>query len=228
MYAWSENFILPFSHDEVVHMKGSLINKMQGNRSAKFADLRALYAYMWAHPGKKLLFMGGEIAQWREWNDNQSLDWHLLDEAEHAGVQALVSDINHLYHAQPALWESDASPAGFQWIDVNNAEESIVAFLRIETAKGRQLIAVCNFSLTEKKSYRLGLPRKGEYSLLLNTSAEKYGGHITSFPDSLIAEEMPKGDFKYSAAVDLPALSTLWYEAPEDSSNDILMSESPA
>src|SRR5215813_3301470 len=130
VYAWSENFILPFSHDEVVHMKGSLLNKMPGTTEQKFATLRALYGYMWAHPGKKLLFMGGEFGQWREWTETESLDWHLIEDSQHGGVQKLVSDLNRLYDPDPALWEADGEPAGFEWIDVNNATENIVAFLR--------------------------------------------------------------------------------------------------
>src|SRR5689334_5662270 len=128
IYAWSENFILPFSHDEVVHMKGSLLNKMPGTTSQKFANLRALYAYMWAHPGKKLLFMGGELGQWREWTETQSLDWHLLDESLHSGVQKLVRDLNRVYSFRKSLWETDGEPEGFEWIDVDNKNENIVAF----------------------------------------------------------------------------------------------------
>jgi len=130
LYAWSENFILPFSHDEVVHMKGSLLNKMPGTNEQKFATLRALYAYMWAHPGKKLLFMGGEFGQWREWTETESLDWHLLEDPLHRGIQNLIRDLNRIYDEENALWEVDSDPAGFEWIDVNNAAGNIVAFLR--------------------------------------------------------------------------------------------------
>ncbi|HVI72786.1 MAG TPA: 1,4-alpha-glucan branching protein GlgB, partial [Pyrinomonadaceae bacterium] len=130
VYAWSENFILPFSHDEVVHMKGSLLNKMPGTNEQKFATLRALYAYMWAHPGKKLLFMGGEFGQWREWTETESLDWHLIDESLHGGVQKVIRDLNGVYGPEPALWEADGEPAGFEWLDVDNALENIVAFTR--------------------------------------------------------------------------------------------------
>ena len=123
LYAWSENFILPFSHDEVVHMKGALLNKMPGDEWQKFANLRALYGYMWAHPGKKLLFMGGEFGQWREWNDSESLDWHLLEQPLHEGVRRLVRDLNLIYRDDPALWEADGDPAGFEWIEADNAAE---------------------------------------------------------------------------------------------------------
>ncbi|MCA1594691.1 MAG: 1,4-alpha-glucan branching protein GlgB [Acidobacteria bacterium] len=136
VYAWSENFILPFSHDEVVHMKGSLLNKMFGDREKKFANLRALYGYMWAHPGKKLLFMGGELGQWREWGDDRSLDWHLLDEADHKGVQTLVRDLNRIYREEPALYEADIEPAGFEWIDADDATENVLAFMRVAPSTG--------------------------------------------------------------------------------------------
>ncbi|MEP6708261.1 MAG: 1,4-alpha-glucan branching protein GlgB, partial [Pyrinomonadaceae bacterium] len=146
IYAWSENFVLPFSHDEVVHMKGSLLNKMPGDEKQKFANLRALYAYMWAHPGKKLLFMGGEFGQWREWNEKVSLDWHLLDKSEHRGVQTLLRDINKLYRKQPPLWESDSEPAGFAWIEVDNAPQNVISFRRIAPSTGKEIVCVCNFS----------------------------------------------------------------------------------
>ena len=130
MYAFSENFILPLSHDEVVHGKGSLYSKMPGDRWQKLANLRALYAYMWAHPGKKLLFMGGEFAQESEWSHERSLDWHLLERPEHAGIQSLVRDLNRLYREEPALWELDSDPAGFWWIEPNDADANVVAFAR--------------------------------------------------------------------------------------------------
>src|ERR687893_1492786 len=143
-YAWSENFILPFSHDEVVHMKGSMLNKMFGGREWKFPNLRALYGYMWAHPGKKLLFMGGEIGQWREWSEERSLDWHLLDEPDHAGLQSLVRDLNRLLGERPELYELDVEPRGFRWIDVDNSLENILAFLRLDSGGGT-VACVCNF-----------------------------------------------------------------------------------
>jgi 1,4-alpha-glucan branching enzyme len=212
VYAWSENFILPFSHDEVVHMKGSLLNKMHGSRKQQFAALRALYAYMWAHPGKKLLFMGDEIGQWREWNDEESLDWHLLDEPEHTGLQALVSRLNQLYKNEPALWEADNEPRGFRWLDADNASESILAFLRQAPSSERQLVCVCNFSQHEKQGYRLPLPHAGSYTLILNTDEARYGGSHNSDTPTLMAEDVPWREAKHSALVDLPPLSTLWYE----------------
>src|SRR5688572_18291444 len=146
IYAWSENFILPFSHDEVVHGKGALLNKMPGNDAQKLANLRALYGYMWAHPGKKLLFMGGEFGQWREWNEKVSLDWHLLEDQSHKGVQTLLRDINQLYQKLAALWEADSEAEGFAWIEVDNAAQNLLSFRRISPATGKEIVCVCNFS----------------------------------------------------------------------------------
>jgi 1,4-alpha-glucan branching enzyme len=214
IYAWSENFILPFSHDEVVHMKGSLLNKMPGTTDQKFANLRALYAYMWAHPGRKLLFMGGEFGQWREWNETESLDWHLLEDSHHGGVQQLIRDLNRLYRPEPALWEADSEAEGFRWIDVDNAPENIVAFLRKPSSNGREVICVGNFSAIPKKGYRLGLPRAGDYRPVINTDAEAYRGEGSLPVDTLVAEKEQLREFEYSVVVDLPALTTLLFEAP--------------
>jgi 1,4-alpha-glucan branching enzyme len=196
VYAWSENFILPFSHDEVVHMKGSLLNKMPGTNEQKFATLRALYAYMWAHPGKKLLFMGGEFGQWREWTETESLDWHLIEEPLHGGIQKLIRDLNNVYGPEPALWEADSEPAGFEWLDVDNALENIVALARRSPSTGREIICVCNFSAVPKKGYRLRLPEKTKYKVIINTS------------DTSVA--------LLDGAIDLPPLTTIWL-APQKS-----------
>ena len=204
VYAWSENFILPFSHDEVVHMKGSLLNKMPGTTEQKFATLRALYGYMWAHPGKKLLFMGGEFGQWREWTETESLDWHLIEDSLHGGVQKLVSDLNRLYGPESALWEADGDSSGFEWLDVDNASENIVAFLRRSPDTGRELICVCNFSAVPRHGYRVELLSKGNYDLILNTDSETYGGNnAVSINDGTI---------------DLPPLTTIWF-APRKATN---------
>ena len=159
MYAFSENFVLPLSHDEVVHGKGSLLDKMPGDRWQQFANLRALYGYMWAHPGKKLLFMGGEFAQEREWSHERSLDWHLLERPEHRGVQTLVGDLNRAYRDEPALWELDGEPAGFAWLELNDAAANVIAFARFSAGGERTLVCVCNFSPVPRPGYRVGLPR---------------------------------------------------------------------
>jgi 1,4-alpha-glucan branching enzyme len=214
-YAWSENFILPFSHDEVVHLKRSMLTKMQGDREQKFANLRALYGYMWAHPGKKLLFMGGELGQWREWNDDQSLDWHLLDDSTHKGVQTLMRDLNRLYAAEPALWEADVDPAGFEWIDANSAADNIIAFIRTAPTAGRQIVCVCNFSTTLKKAYRLALPQPGKYKVILNTDAAVYDGSGSIKLEWIEATAaQPLHLRPASALIDLPPLSTIWLEVP--------------
>ena len=213
IYAWSENFILPFSHDEVVHMKGSLLNKMPGTTAQKFANLRALYGYMWAHPGKKLLFMGGEFGQWREWTETESLDWHLLDDELHSGVQKLMHDVNRVYSFRKSLWQFDGETEGFDWIDVNNAMENIVAFLRRSPDGGPEMVCVGNFSAVPRKGYRLGLPHGGEYRLLVNTDAHIYGGKGASVVESFVGENTPSPGREFSVAIDLPALSMLWFEA---------------
>ena len=174
MYIFSENFLLPLSHDEVVHGKGSLLSRMSGDDWQKFANLRALYGWMWAHPGKKLLFMGGEIAQRAEWNHDRSLDWHLLQAPAHAGVQRLVRDLNRAYRDEPALFELDGDPAGFQWVQVESADVNVLAFLR--RSGERHVAAIANLSPVPRHGYRLGLPRAGEYREVLNTDAAEYGG----------------------------------------------------
>ncbi|HUJ73472.1 MAG TPA: 1,4-alpha-glucan branching protein GlgB [bacterium] len=214
LYAWSENFILPLSHDEVVHGKGSLINKMPGDRWQKFANLRALYGYMWAHPGRKMLFMGGEIAQWSEWHHDQSLDWHLLNDPEHRGVQQLVRDLNRLYRAEPALWEAEDNPATFEWLDANNAADNVIAFMRIGPTAGRRLVCVCNLSPVLRHAYRVGLPAPGGYAEILNTDSALYGGSNVGNGGAVQAEARPWNHRPYSATLVLPPLATLWLEAP--------------
>ena len=212
LYAWSENFILPFSHDEVVHMKGALVNKMPGDEWQKFANLRALYGYMWAHPGKKLLFMGGEFGQWREWNETESLDWHLLETPVHKGVESLMKDLNKLYSKHPELCEADSEPDGFSWIEVDNAAENVIAFRRIAPSTGNEIICVCNFSPVVREGHRIGLPRKGSYKQVLNTDSEKYCGGGFGVVKSIKAEKIPWHGLDYSAAITLPPLATMWFE----------------
>ncbi len=210
LYAWAENFILPLSHDEVVHGKGSLLSKMPGDAWQKAANLRALYAHMWAHPGKKLLFMGGEIAQWREWSSEQSLDWHLLEWDTHRGVQALVRDLNRAYAAEPALWECDREPAGFAWIDCADADSNVVAYLRIAPSSGRQLACVANLSPVPRHNYRIGLPAPGRWREVLNTDSAAYGGSNTGNGGAVHAEPIPWHGRPCSAAMTLPPLGVLW------------------
>ncbi|MEP6741556.1 MAG: alpha amylase C-terminal domain-containing protein, partial [bacterium] len=214
VYAWSENFILPLSHDEVVHMKGALLNKMPGDVEQKFANLRALYAYMWAHPGKKLLFMGGEFGQWREWTEKESLDWHLIEDPLHAGLQKLLLDLNRVYRKHECLWEADGEPAGFAWIEVDNAAQNVIAFRRIAPSTDAEIICVYNFSALTIEDYRLGLPRAGKYKLLLNTNSQNYGGAHGGSAKRMTAEPNPSHGLDYSAAITLAPLAGIWFEAP--------------
>jgi 1,4-alpha-glucan branching enzyme len=210
IYAFSENFVLPLSHDEVVHGKGSLLGKMPGDPWQKLANLRALYGYMWAHPGKKLLFMGGEIGQEEEWQSDGSLDWHLLERPEHAGIQELVRDLNVRYRDEPALWEADFEPAGFRWLEANDADANVVAFARFGAGDGRMLVCACNFSPVPRHGYRVGLPRGGPWRELLNTDDERYGGGGVVNSGRVVAEERPWHDQPFSAELTLPPLGVLW------------------
>src|SRR5438105_3032591 len=210
LYAWSENFILPFSHDEVVHMKASLVNKMPGDQWQKFANLRALYGYMWAHPGKKLLFMGGELAQEAEWSHERSLDWHLLERADHAGVQALVRELNRLYRAEPALWERDSDPSGFRWLEPNDAAANVLAFARFGAEGERALVCVCNLSPVPRYGYRLGLPRSGRWWEALNTDSQFFGGSGVGNLGAVEADPTPWHEQPFSAEVTLPPLGVVW------------------
>jgi 1,4-alpha-glucan branching enzyme len=210
VYAWNENFILPLSHDEVVHGKGSLVNKMPGDRWQKLANLRALYAYMWAHPGKKLLFMGGEFAQNEEWNHERSLDWHLLEHGDHAGVQALVRELNRVYRETPALWEVDFSHEGFQWLEANDAQDNVVAFARLPADGERPLVFVCNLSPVPRPGYRVGMPRAGRWVEAVNTDSAYYGGTDVGNLGGVDAEGVPWHDQPFSAEITLPPLGAIW------------------
>ncbi len=207
-YAWSENYILPISHDEVVHGKGSMLDKMPGSGDEKFANLRAFYGYMWTHPGKKLLFMGCEFAQGREWNHNQSLDWHLLDHPQHKGMQSLVRDLNALYRATPALHVNDTRPEGFEWLESNDAEQSIFAFVR----KGQDtdpLVAVALNMTPVERRIRLGLPAGGQWDEVMNTDAGIYGGGNRGNMGGVQAEDVPWHGQAQSAMVTLPPLAAV-------------------
>jgi 1,4-alpha-glucan branching enzyme len=216
MYAFSENFILPLSHDEVVHGKGSLLRKMPGDRWQQLANLRSLYGYMWAHPGKKLLFMGGELAQEREWDVEGSLDWHLLEQPEHAGVRSLVRDLNRLYRAERALWEVDFEPSGFRWLEPNDAANNVVAFARIGLGDTRPVVCVCNFAPMPRYGYRVGMPRPGPWRELLNTDSSYYGGSDVGNQGAVTADGTPWHDQPFSAEVTLPPLGVVWFVPDAD------------
>jgi 1,4-alpha-glucan branching enzyme len=208
MYAFSENFVLPLSHDEVVHGKGSLLNKMAGDPWRKFANLRAMFAYMWAHPGKQLLFMGGELAQWAEWNHERDLDWDALGDDRHAGVKDLVRDLNRLYKDNPALFERDSTHDGFAWIDANDSEQNVLSFFR--SSDDDYLVCVANLSPLPRYGFRLGLPVSGVYAEVLNTDAESYGGSNVGNLGTITSEPVPSHGLDQSASVALPPLGVLW------------------
>jgi 1,4-alpha-glucan branching enzyme len=211
VYAWSENFILPLSHDEVVHGKGSLLGRMPGDDWQKFANLRAYFGYMYAHPGKKLLFMGGEFAQWSEWDHQRSLDWHLLQHEPHRGMQALVRQLNHCYRATPALYEQDFVQSGFEWIDCEDADHCIYAWLRW-ARDGSCVICVCNFTPVVRHSYRLGVPQAGSYQWVLNTDAPEFGGSGVAVTEALQTESRVAHGRAQSVVLTLPPLATLWLQ----------------
>ena len=213
MYAYSENFVLPLSHDEVVHGKGSLLNKMSGDPWRKFANLRSLFAYMWAHPGKKLLFMGGELAQYSEWNHDAQLDWAALQDHRHAGVQRLVADLNRIYRDTAALWEVDHEPEGFQWIDANDADNNVISFFRANKTHDEFLVCIANLSPIPRYNFRVGLPAKGAYVEALNTDSESYGGSNVGNLGVVEAEPIPWHGLDHSATVAVPPLAVLWLRA---------------
>jgi 1,4-alpha-glucan branching enzyme len=215
IYAWTENFVLPLSHDEVVHGKGSLLAKMPGDDWRKAANLRALFAYQWAHPGKKLLFMGSEWGQRSEWNADRCLDWFLLEYPSHRGLQQLVHDLNSTYASEPALYQVDFAPAGFQWIDASNSEANVIAFVRYSADRSRHLVCLCNLSPVPRHGYQIGLPGDGSYLEALNTDSQFYGGsNLGNFGEIHVAA-VPWHGLPNSAAVTLPPLATVWL-APKD------------
>jgi 1,4-alpha-glucan branching enzyme len=219
MYAFSENFILPLSHDEVVHGKGSMYEKMAGDRWQKLANLRSLYAYMWAHPGKKLLFMGNEIAQEREWDFEASLDWHLLERPEHAGMQSLVRDLNGLLQSEPALYERDFDPGGFYWLEANDAARNVVAFARTSAEGERVVVCVANLSPVPREGYRVGLPQGGAWSEMLNTDSRHYGGGDVGNGGDVTAEPIGWHDQPFSAELTLPPLGVVWLRPAGQATN---------
>jgi 1,4-alpha-glucan branching enzyme len=208
LYAFTENFLLPFSHDEVVHGKGSMINKMPGDEWRRFANLRALYTYMFTHPGKKLLFMGTEFGQGREWNSADILDWYVLQYPVHQGVQLLVQDLNRLYRSSPALYEREFDWQGFEWIDCHDSQQSVVSFIR--KTGDDFLVVVVNFTPTPHSGYRIGVPQPGEYREVLNSDSEYYGGsNLGNGAGGLVAEERPWMGRPYSISITVPPLAGL-------------------
>jgi 1,4-alpha-glucan branching enzyme len=216
LYGFAENFILPLSHDEVVHGKGSIANKMPGDEWQKFANMRAYLAFMWAHPGKKLLFMGQEFGQRREWDFDGSLDWHLLDQPPHEGMQALVRDLNRIYRSTPALYRRDCEPDGFHWIVVDDANQSVVAWLRTGAPGDRPVMAASNFTPVPRPAYRIGLPHAGRWREILNSDASAYGGSGLGNLGTVAAERRESHGMPASAEVLLPPLSTLFFEFAPD------------
>ena len=212
-YAFSENFILPISHDEVVHGKCSMIEKMPGEYDMKFASLRAFYAYMAAHPGKKLLFMGQEFAQFIEWNYKNGLDWLLLDYDAHKNMQRYVSELNKFYLKTSEFWEIDYSWDGFGWISNDDNTQSIIAFRRIDKS-GNEIITVCNFVPVARENYRIGVPKKGTYKRIFCSESEKYGGTLSAGAKSYKSESVPMHGFKNSIALDIPAMSVSYFKVP--------------
>ncbi|MGC8938518.1 MAG: 1,4-alpha-glucan branching protein GlgB, partial [Thermodesulfovibrio sp.] len=209
-YAFSENFVLPLSHDEVVYGKGSLLNKMPGDNWQKFANLRLLFGYMYAHPGKKLIFMGGEFAQCNEWYHEESLHWHLLEYPQHQGIQRLVKDLNNLYKNEPALHELDFDPSGFEWIDFTDAEQSIISFLRKGRDPKQLICVVCNFTPVPRFNYRIGVPFRGYWKEVLNTDSELYGGSNCGNMGGLMTENLSIHGRPYSLNLTLPPLGVLF------------------
>jgi len=209
LYMHTENFILPFSHDEVVHGKRALIDKMPGDAWRKYASLRLLYGYMFGHPGKKLLFMGAEFAQWREWNHDRSLDWHLLDDPAHAAMRRYVQDLNRHYQAEPALHQADFDPEGFRWIDCNDVENSVVSLVRFAKDRRDLVVLIFNFTPVVRTDFRIGVPEPGFYAELLNSDASVYGGSNVGNGGGLDSEPTAAHGFDQSLRLTVPPLGCL-------------------
>jgi 1,4-alpha-glucan branching enzyme len=206
LYAFTENFILPFSHDEVVHGKGSMLDKMPGDAWQKHANLRTLYGYMYSHPGKKLMFMGCEFGQWREWNNDTSLDWHLLQDRMHDGLRNWVKDLNHIYQQERSLYEVDFEGSGFSWIDCNDNENSVISSLRRARDSHDFTVHLANFTPVPREQYRVGVPEDGWYRELLNSDAAIYGGSNLGNGGGVQAEPIPAHGFDHSISLTVPPL----------------------
>jgi 1,4-alpha-glucan branching enzyme len=210
LYAFTENFILPFSHDEVVHGKGSMLDKIAGDPWQKFATLRTLYGYMYGHPGKKLLYMGDEFGQWREWSPDRSLDWHLLDEPAHQGLRLYVQELNSRYHLEPSLHECDFDPGGFRWIDCNDNENSVFSMLRFARDRRDFVVTIFNFTPVPRGDYRVGVPEPGWYAELLNSDGAIYGGSNVGNGGGVGSEPIPAHGFDQSIRLMVPPLGCLF------------------
>jgi 1,4-alpha-glucan branching enzyme len=216
VYAFTENFVLPLSHDEVVYGKGSLIGKMPGDEWQKFANLRALFGYMMLHPGKKLLFMGGEIGQWSEWNHEAAVDFALLERPLHAGLKRWVRDLNTLYRGEPSLHKHDFSGDGFEWIDCNDSEESVLSFIRKGDANDPVILAVANFTPVPRLNYQVGVPSGGYWSEVLNSDAELYGGSGQGNLGGVDAAPVGAHGRYYSLTITLPPLAVVVFKKAGD------------
>jgi 1,4-alpha-glucan branching enzyme len=212
LYAFNENFVLPFSHDEVVHGKGSLLSKVPGDLWQKFATLRTLYVYMFLHPGKKLLFMGQELGEWREWSHDDSVAWHLSGEPLHAGLQRCLGDLNRLYAGQRALYELDFEPGGFSWIDCHDHESSVIALMRHARDRQDTVVAVFNWTPVARHEYRVGVPEPGYYRELLNSDAWYYGGSNVGNEGGLDTEPVPAHGHAQSLRLTLPPLAGIVFK----------------
>lgn len=211
-YAFSENFVLPLSHDEVVHGKSSLLSKIPGDEWQKFANLRLLLGFMFAHPGKKLLFMGGEFGQWREWNHEESLDWHLLENPKHKELAKWVSDLNAMLKSKPALYELDFEKEGFEWISFDDSQQSVISFLRRGKNSDQNILVACNFTPVPRYNYRIGVPSKGFWKEILNSDAKEYGGSGVGNLGGVETEEVSFHSRNYSLSITLPPLGILFFE----------------
>ncbi|UCC61336.1 MAG: 1,4-alpha-glucan branching protein GlgB [Dehalococcoidia bacterium] len=213
VYAFYENFVLPLSHDEVVYGKASLLSKMPGDNWQKFANLRLLYGYMYGQPAKKLLFMGGEFGQWREWSHGESLEWHLLSYEQHQGLQSWIIELNRSYRSEPALHEIDFEPSGFEWIDCNDSESGTLSFIRKSRSTNDIILIVCNFTPVPRQNYRVGVPRKGFWREILNSDAEAYGGSGWGNMGGMEAVPIPSHGRLYSLTLTLPPLAAVYLKS---------------
>ncbi|MEM7345839.1 MAG: 1,4-alpha-glucan branching protein GlgB [Chloroflexota bacterium] len=216
LYAFNENFVLPLSHDEVVHGKGSLLNKMSGDEWQKFANLRAYYGFMWAHPGKKMIFMGDEFAQWQEWDFEQGLPWVALDSPNHQGMHRLIKDLNHLYKKELALHEEDFEASGFHWVDANDTDNSIFSFIRYAKTVDDFIVVISNFTPVPRHDYRIGVPSDGYYQEILNTDSAHYWGSNVGNDGGQTTETRPMHGYAYSLSLTLPPLSTVMFKRAAD------------